>query len=195
MLVWRLLLLQKKWIIHVGWLCIFYFILLRCFHLQCLKSSQLRPWSHKACIILFIFTSFEMSMSLYMSYYFLDYCHYRSKEVPMKNQSRCWLLACVKYFFFSIECTKVDVISVSVARNFRDLTSLGLSHSPLFHCMIWRQSGFLRKRNYKSNKFLDNNLNKWLRIQNSKTRMRRLITCTTYLFKNSESTSLSTCIT
>lgn len=81
---------------------------------------------------------------------------------------------CQIMFFFSIEWTKVDVISVSVARNFRDLTSLGLSHSPLFHCMIWRQSGFLRKRNYKSNTFLDNNLNKWLRIQNSNSRMRRL---------------------
>ena len=61
---------------------------------------------------------------------------------------RCWPLTCVSQWFFSIvlECTRVDAIFVSVARNYRDLSSLELSPAlHMFHYAVKSGMFVLRK--------------------------------------------------
>ena len=60
---------------------------------------------------------------------------------------------CKLFIFFSIECTKVDLVIVSVARISR---SLELSHAPLCFILNMKQHYFLQK--YTSKTFLNINI-------------------------------------
>ena len=79
------------------------------------------PWSHKESISLFIFTSQKLIMPFDIKTS-LEYKHHRSVSNRIATKEP-------KMFTFYMYA-RVDIISVSVARNFRDPSSLKLSPVP-----------------------------------------------------------------
>ena len=123
--VWMLGLLQKKWITRVSGLWFFFFFFLQC-------SQTLCPMKlHRKHFIVYIYVIenwlCHLTWAKFIRLLILSFSLYHQIEDPLK---RCWPLTCVNYWFFSIECTNDDVISVSVARNSRNVTSLNLIPAP-----------------------------------------------------------------
>ena len=75
-------------------------------------------------------------------------------EVILKSQRRCWPSTCVNYWFFSIECTKVDVIFVSIAWNACNVARSRTKPNPIIGTKLNYQ------QKYTSKAFSEVNINK-----------------------------------
>lgn len=77
------------------------------------------PMKSQRKILLFIFTSLKFIMLIwanFIRFMLLLISLFHQIEEPLQSQRRCWLLTCVNYLgFFLEECSKVGVLSVSVA--------------------------------------------------------------------------------
>ena len=104
-------------------------------------------WSHKENILLFIFTSLKFIMLIwanFIRFMLVLISLFHQIEEPLQSQRRCWLLTCVNYLvFFLEECSKVGVLSVSIA--WRRVELSPTSHVQINYIVhIWTQNFFLK---------------------------------------------------